>query len=153
MRKWSRLLAAAQRHNGDLSKSSGKPKPSGSERESDGESSPASKTVPSSPSYESEQQTPTLRILAYRTVEDKTLFSEIDVDQDYPMPSEVIPMTDDDARRLIPRYTGMAQHDILQWHFSICPDCYQKGGNPCREYFEIIAEYAEYEGYAIRGEG
>ena len=73
------------------------------------------------------------------------------VNWDEPVPAHAIPMSAEDARLLIPRYNGIAQHDMLQWHLGVCAVC--KASGPCREYFEIIAEYAEYEGYAMKGEG
>jgi hypothetical protein len=58
-------------------------------------------------------------------------------------------------------YGDPALHTVIQWHFSMCQECNtgsrpsifgKRPDNLCPEYFEIIQEYAEYEGhYAMMG--
>lgn len=53
--------------------------------------------------------------------------------------------------------------EVLLWHLTLCSECqeYQAKATPrgigqrsefCVEYWEIVTEYAEYEGYSVRGE-
>lgn len=151
MNRWSRLRAAASAHNGDASNTSVSLKQSEIEKGSGGAPFPANSGKMSSPSSMSAQQTQISPVRVNLTADGRKVFSDIAVNPDYVMPDDAIRMTEDDARRLVPRYDGMAQHDMLQWHFMVCTVC--RPEKPCPEYFEIIAEYAEYEGYAIRGEG
>jgi hypothetical protein len=156
MSRWSRLRAVVSHRNGDWSSTSESGKLWEKEKENVAALKPASKTNQNSLSSESAQPTPTLPSLISRTAMTREVYgSSAGVNWDEALPDGVIPLTSDDARRLIPRYNGMAQHDMLQWHWHLCEVCSEQrdGARPCAEYFEIIGEYAEYEGYAIRGEG
>jgi hypothetical protein len=94
-------------------------------------------------------------IAAGNTAAVRTAFGDdAGINWDENVPEHVKPMSADDARALIPRYNGTGMHDLLQWHLSLCTTCNPTGmPGPCPEYFEIISEYADYEGYAIRGQG
>jgi hypothetical protein len=153
MNRSSRWFADASQVNGGASNMSEPQKPEGTEKENDAAPYPVSKTEQNSPFTMIGPVTQILPILGNRTEANKTLFFEAGIDETYEMPDTAIPMTQDDARALVPRYNGMGQHDMLQWHYKQCESCSSSPVGPCAEYFEIISEYAEYEGYAIRGEG
>lgn len=73
--------------------------------------------------------------------------------------------TPEEAEKLRPKYATVPMVVVLEWHKTICHICREASehGRPagwgvpartmCPEWFEIIQEYSEYEGYAVRGEG